>query len=163
MANSSLVERINQEIAFQRKMAKEYESGIYKNDVVSARYDQAAKILEWVSGLVAQDQEKPDDASESKVNKGGMLENKIKANEGYKITVSETYTASRSGQMSRIVLGVKDTSFGKMFVTWESTAWLLSNGSEKADYYWGHYFDDERKARADYHRRLVEKYEGYRR
>ena len=88
-----------------------------------------------------------------------LLENMVKANEGYTIIVSETYTASRSGQMSRIVLGVKDTSFGRMFVTWESTAWLLSNGSEKADYYWGHYFDDERKARADFHRRLLEKYE----
>ena len=159
MANTSLVERINQEIAFQRKMAKEYESGIYKNDIVSARYDQAAKILEWVSGLVAQDQEKPDDTLENKVNEGGMLENKIKANEGYKITASETYTASRSGQESRIVLAEKETSLGKMFVTWESTAWPLSNGGEKADYYWGHYFDDERKARADFHRRLLEKYE----
>ena len=163
MANSSLVERINQEIAFQRKMAKVYESGIYKDDVVFARYDQAAKILEWVNSLVAQDQGEPDNAPEDKINEGGMLENMVKANEGYTIIVSETYTASRSGQMSRIVLGVKDTSFGKMFVTWESTAWPLSNGNEKSDYYWGHYFDDERKARADYHRRLVEKYEGYRR
>ena len=92
-----------------------------------------------------------------------LLENMVKANEGYTIIVSETYTASRSGQMSRIVLGVKETSLGKMFVTWESTAWLLSNGSEKSDYYWGHYFDDERKARADFHRRLLEKYETLRR
>lgn len=159
MANISLVERINQEIAFQRKMAKEYESGIYKDDIVFARYDQAAKILEWVSGLVAQDQEKPDDAPENKVNEGSVLENKIKVNEGYEIIASETYTASRSGQESRIVLAEKETSLGKMFVTWESTAWLLSNGSEKADYYWGHYFDDERRARANYHRRLLEKYE----
>lgn len=92
-----------------------------------------------------------------------LLENKIKVNEGYKITASETYTASRSGQESRIVLAEKETSLGKMFVTWESTAWPLSNGSEKADYYWGHYFDDEREARADFHRRLLEKYETLRR
>ena len=163
MAENSLVERINQEIAFQRKMAKEYESGIYKNDVVFARYDQAAKILEWVNGLIAQDQGKTDDAQENRVNEGGMLENRVKINEGYQIVASETYTASRSGQKSCIVLAEKETSLGRMFVTWESTARLLSNGSEKADYYWGHYFDDERKARADYHRRLLEKYETLRR
>lgn len=89
-----------------------------------------------------------------------MLENKIKVNEGYMVILFETYTASRTGQESRIVLARKETPLGVMFVTWESTAWLLSNGSEKADYYWGHYFDDERKARADYHKRLLEKYEG---
>ena len=146
MANDTLVSKINQEIAFQRKMAKEYESGIYKNDVVFARYDQAAKILEWVRGLV---EGTADD----------MLENKIKVNEGYEIIASETYDKTRLGQESRVVLARKETSLGQMFVTWESTAWPLSNGSEKADYYWGHYFDDERKARADYYKRLAAKYE----
>ena len=159
MAENSLVERINQEIAFQRKMAKEYESGIYKNDVVFARYDQAAKILEWVNGLIAQDQGKTDDAQENRVNEGGMLENRVKINEGYQIVASETYTATRTGQESRVVLACKETSLGPAFVTWESTAWPLSNGSEKADYYWGHYFDDGRKAHADYHKRLLAKYE----
>ena len=89
-----------------------------------------------------------------------MLENKIKTNEGYQIIATETYNATRMGQESRVVLARKETAFGAMFVTWESTAWRLSNGSEKADYYWGHYFDDEDKARADYHRRLMAKYEG---
>lgn len=40
---------------------------------------------------------------------------------------------------------------GLMWVTWECT-----NGN---DFYWGHYYQHEKDARADYHRRLAEEYE----
>lgn len=80
-------------------------------------------------------------------------------NEGYEIIALEAYSVSRAGQESRVVLARKQTAFGTMFVTWESTARPLPDGGENSDYYWGHYFDDESKARADYHRRLAAKYE----
>lgn len=83
----------------------------------------------------------------------------IEQNEGYTIIAAETYSTTRSGQESRIVLGRNETKHGTMFVTWESTRWALHNGGTKIDYFWGHYHDDENKARADYHRRLLEKYE----
>lgn len=47
-----IISKIEHEIEFQRKQAKEYESGIYKDEVIFARYDQAAKILEWVLKLL---------------------------------------------------------------------------------------------------------------
>ena len=80
-------------------------------------------------------------------------------NEGYEIIAAEVYSTSRLGQQERIVLGRNETRCGTMFVTWDSTGWPLKDGGVKYDYFWGHYFDDERKARADYHRRLIEKYE----
>lgn len=43
-----IISKIEHELAFQKSQAKEFESGIFKNEVISARYDQAAKILEWV-------------------------------------------------------------------------------------------------------------------
>lgn len=82
-------------------------------------------------------------------------------NEGYEIIASETYHVSTiTEQESRVVLARKETTFGTMFVTWESNALLISQSCKKVDYYWGHYFDDENKARADYHKRLAAKYEG---
>lgn len=80
-------------------------------------------------------------------------------NEGYEIIAAEVYSTSRLGQQERIVLGRNETKHGTMFVTWDSTGWPLKNSGMKFDYYWGHYFDNEAKARADYHRRLFEKYE----
>lgn len=47
-----IIARVEKEIDFQRKQAKEFETGIYKNDITFARYDQAAKILEWVLTLL---------------------------------------------------------------------------------------------------------------
>ena len=47
-----IISKIEKEIEFQKKQAKEYESGIYKDEVIFARYDQAAKILEWVLTLL---------------------------------------------------------------------------------------------------------------
>ena len=41
-----------EQIKFQRTQAGEYGSGIFKDDVIFARYDQAAKILEWVLELL---------------------------------------------------------------------------------------------------------------
>lgn len=47
-----IISKIEHELEFQRKQAKEFESGIYKNEVAFARYDQAAKMLEWVLDLL---------------------------------------------------------------------------------------------------------------
>lgn len=52
-----IISKIEHEIEFQRNQAKEYESGIFKNEILFARYDQAAKILEWVLGLLRKDDE----------------------------------------------------------------------------------------------------------
>lgn len=41
-----IISKVEHEIEFQKKQAKEYESGIYKDEILFARYDQAAKILE---------------------------------------------------------------------------------------------------------------------
>lgn len=47
-----IIEQIEHEIEYQRKQAKGYESGVFKNEIVFARYDQAVKILEWVLKLL---------------------------------------------------------------------------------------------------------------
>ena len=51
-----IIAKIEKELAFQKKQAKEFEKGIYKNDVTFARYDQAAKILEWVLKIIQEEQ-----------------------------------------------------------------------------------------------------------
>lgn len=47
-----IISKIEYEIEFQKKQAREYESGIYEDEILFARYDQAAKILEWVLKLL---------------------------------------------------------------------------------------------------------------
>lgn len=77
-------------------------------------------------------------------------------NEGYEIIAAETFCIrSWDDGEERIVLGKMDTRFGTHYVTWES---LRHPEDEGADFFWGHYFDDERQARADYHRRLADHY-----
>jgi hypothetical protein len=80
-------------------------------------------------------------------------------NQGYKIIDSEAYRTDDTGREEQIVLGRMETRLGMMFVTWESIKHPYSVGNRRYDYFWGHYFDDEREAHADYHRRLLEKYE----
>lgn len=77
-------------------------------------------------------------------------------NEGYEIIAAETYNVMANDKEARIVLGKMETKYGAMFVTWESARHPADG---ETDYFWGHYFDDEQKARADYHRRLIEKYD----
>ncbi len=50
-----IIAKIEHEKEFQRKKAEEYSSGIFQNEVIFARYDQAAKILEWVLGLLREE------------------------------------------------------------------------------------------------------------
>lgn len=52
ITRQELITKVEHEIKFQRTQAGEYESGIHKDEVIFARYDQAAKILEWVLGLL---------------------------------------------------------------------------------------------------------------
>lgn len=75
-------------------------------------------------------------------------------NEGFEIIAAETYSTGPWSKANRVVLGRHETRFGPQFVTWEST----TAPAGKIDYFWGHYFDREEQARADYHRRLAEKY-----
>ena len=79
-------------------------------------------------------------------------------NEGYEIIAAETYLIESDGRRDRIVLGRMETKHGARFVTWESVIWPV-HYLQPRDYFWGHYFEDENKARADYHRRLLERYE----
>lgn len=79
-------------------------------------------------------------------------------NEGYEIIAAETYRIIVPGTEHRIVLGRIETEFGARFVTWESTTGHIAH--DGTDYFWGHYFDNEKAAYADYHRRLLEHYEG---
>lgn len=76
-------------------------------------------------------------------------------NQGYAIIAAETYMTANTGKQYRVVLGRMETRHGAMFVTWDST----TGGTDFVDYFWGHYFYDEKAARADYHRRLAEHYE----
>ena len=52
----AIIAKIEKELAFQKKQAKEFEKGIYKNEVIFARYDQAAKMLEWVLKIIREGQ-----------------------------------------------------------------------------------------------------------
>ena len=76
-------------------------------------------------------------------------------NQGYEIIAAETYGTSDIGVQYRFVLGRMETKCGTMYVTWDSAI----RGTGTVDYFWGHYFTDEKKARADYHRRLLEQYD----
>lgn len=52
----SLLAKVVRERDFQQQKAKEYGEGIFKNDILSARYDQAAKILGWVIKTIQEEQ-----------------------------------------------------------------------------------------------------------
>lgn len=52
----AIIAKIEKELVFQKKQAKEFEKGIYKNEVNFARYDQAAKMLEWVLKIIREGQ-----------------------------------------------------------------------------------------------------------
>lgn len=82
----------------------------------------------------------------------------IETNEGYEIIAAESYRIDNTDKHSRIVLGRMMTTHGPMFVTWESIQYPTETGVSR-DYFWGHYFSNGKAAYADYHRRLLEKYE----
>lgn len=77
-------------------------------------------------------------------------------NAGFEIIAAETYNKRSEFISDRIVLGRKTTMYNTEYVTWESTHTM---GVLNQDYYWGHYFDNEAAARADYHERLMQKWE----
>lgn len=52
MTDQAIISKIEKELAFQREQAKEYQQGIFKNEITFARYDQAAKMLEWVLQII---------------------------------------------------------------------------------------------------------------
>lgn len=75
-------------------------------------------------------------------------------NEGFEIVAAEAYTTKTWAKEERVVLGRHETRYGTQWVTWQSK----TSPKDEIDYFWGHYFDDEAQARADYHRRLAERY-----
>lgn len=116
---------------------------------------EAAEVVSTlVNALIFSDGDYTDDEIVAIVTDGfRKWENRSKpceSNQGFEIIATESYSATY-----RIVLGYKTTSLGPAYVTWESSA----GADGTYDYFWGHYFSNEREARADYHRRLLRHYE----
>ena len=80
-------------------------------------------------------------------------------NAGYEIILSETY-AHELGDAMRVVLGRKVLDSGEVkYVTWESR---YDPSKDEYRYDFGHYdFKTYRDARADYHKRLADKWAAY--
>lgn len=53
------------------------------------------------------------------------------------------------GRTFEVVLGYRETRFGKEWVTWE-----CNNNNDKYNYYWGHYYRDEKDAYEDLTERI---------
>ena len=81
---------------------------------------------------------------------------KRETNAGFVIIAAETYNTLPDGKEERIVLGKREGKYSTMYVTWESAR---HPAEAEIDYFWGHYLDGEQEARADYHKRLLEKYD----
>ena len=71
----------------------------------------------------------------------------MKENAGYKIVKEEMYNEKYG-----IVLGINEKAFAK-YVTWE-----LSISYDEPYFFWGHYFENEKQALEDYHKRLANYY-----
>lgn len=77
-------------------------------------------------------------------------------NAGYNILNSEIYQQYVSPDKEHIQLyGVCIGHNGRDYVTWE----FVVNEKGEYSYFWGHYISDKAAAFADYHRRLINKYE----
>ena len=75
---------------------------------------------------------------------GVDLDTNKRENAGY------TIVGSMEIGNKEIVLGQMDSQYGTKFVTWECTG--------GGNYYWGHYFDNELEAKADFCRRSMEEF-----
>lgn len=75
-------------------------------------------------------------------------------NEGMQILRAELYE-SNDKRVDGICLGVN--SKGTMYVTWDFTIWPGRAPSFES----GHYINEQSKALADYHERLMEKYKNF--
>lgn len=53
------------------------------------------------------------------------------------------------GRTFEVVMGYRETRFGKEWVTWE-----CNNDNDKYNYYWGHYYRDEKSAYEDFTERI---------
>ena len=47
-----IISRIERELDFQRRQANGFKEGVFQNEILFARYDQASKILKWVLDLL---------------------------------------------------------------------------------------------------------------
>lgn len=80
--------------------------------------------------------------------------NRLQTNAGYDILrVSEAYGSDGNGATYHIVLGISPQGH---YVTWDATR--RRDGSW--DYFYGHYVQDKLAAYQDYHRRLMDKFDG---
>ena len=80
-------------------------------------------------------------------------------NAGYEIVAVEEYYKRHDGKREAIALGKMETSHGTFYVTWEAMVGQNENGFTTYDFYWGHYFDEDRlTAYMDYHKRLYDRY-----
>lgn len=122
---------------------------------VDPRSEAAEVVSQLVNGLIFSDsREYTDDEIIATVNgligKWEARAKQAESNQGFTIIAAEAYSAK-----FRIVLGYKTTSLGPAYVTWESG----TRADGTFDYFWGHYFGNEREARMDFHRRLFDHYE----
>lgn len=78
-------------------------------------------------------------------------------NAGYSIEQIEIVSMEKN-QNHGIALAKNEKT--DWWVTWQFTYdEMKKNKEEKYSFYWGHYFEREKDARADYHRRLLAEYE----
>jgi len=90
------------------------------------------------------------------LDENGEMPDGYSHNAGYIIIETECYNTQGGGVQECIVMGVArgKAPGSALYVTWEA----LRHPEGHWDYFWGHYFTDERTAREDYHRRLFNHY-----
>ena len=73
------------------------------------------------------------------------------SNAGYDILKEETGHIMSDLSLTGIALGVRLSTLGPEWVTWEFT----ENADGERSYYWGHYFREEKNAYLDFHERAI--------
>lgn len=49
---NKLIHKIEHERDFQQEQAKDFSCGVFKSEILYARYDASAKMLDWVLNLL---------------------------------------------------------------------------------------------------------------
>ena len=76
-------------------------------------------------------------------------------NEEWEI-IGAVKVGEESGRNFEVVLGYRETRFGKEWVTWE-----CNDDRGKYNYYWGHYHRNEKSAYEDYSERIMDVFKFY--
>lgn len=77
-------------------------------------------------------------------------------NEEWEI-IGAVKVGEESGRNFEVVLGYRETRFGKEWVTWE-----CNDDKGKYNYYWGHYYDNQEHALEDFGKRIIDAYKYFR-